>query len=49
VIWQCFEKTIIPGTDEEEQPYKHIRDVYKETTPFELIAHLKPALQFTTS
>ena len=45
VIWQCFEKTIIPGTDEEGQPRKRIRDVYKETAPFELIAHLKPALQ----
>jgi competence CoiA-like predicted nuclease len=45
VIWQCFEKTIIPGIDEEGQLRKCIRDVYKETAPFELIAHLKPTLQ----
>ena len=45
VIWQCFEKTIIPSTDEEGQPRKRIQDVYKKIAPFELIANLKPALQ----
>jgi hypothetical protein len=45
VTWQCFEKTIIAGTDEEGQPRKRIWDVYKETAPFELVTRLKPVLQ----
>lgn len=44
VTWRCFERIEI-GKDEDGNPARRIKEVYKQTSPYELVQYLKPTLQ----